>query len=119
MSDYTNLFNVVVLGIATGAISMVVTKATIFNKAHEWLGKHSPFLEEMLSCPWCTSHHVALFFTLIYQPLILNWTDRPAWMASSPLNYLLTPVDFLVTIMVMVAIASVSAHIIHSAYKEQ
>lgn len=111
------LFNVVVLGVATGAISMVITKASIFNKAHAWLEKRSPFLEEMLSCPWCTSHWVALFFTLAYQPPLITWADRPAWMALSPLNYLLTPVDWLVTLLVMVTVAAVTARIIYSSYK--
>jgi hypothetical protein len=103
----SNLFEVVILGVATGAISMVITKSAIFNKAHEWLEKRSPFLEEMLSCPWCTSHWVALFFTLVYQPLILR---------SS--NYLLIPVDYLVTVMVMTVVAAVTARIIHSSYNQ-
>jgi len=90
------------LGIATGAISLLVTKSTIFNPVHNWLEKHASFIEELLSCPWCTSHWVALFFTLIYHPLLVD---------------LWRPVDYLVTIMVMVTIASVTARIIYSAYK--
>ena len=111
------LFRVGILGIATGAISMVITKSAIFNKAHEWLEKRSPLLEEMLSCPWCTSHWVALLFTLIYQPLLFDWTLRPAWMYGSWLNYLLVPVDYLVTIFVMVVFAAITARVIYSAYK--
>jgi len=128
MSDYTSLyitlfeplhtlFKIVVLGIATGAISLALTKSAVFNCMHDWLEKHIPFLGEMLNCPWCTSHWVALFFTLIYRPLLLDWTDRPVWMASTPLQWFLVPVDYLVSVMVIVAIASVVARIIYSAYK--
>jgi len=100
------LGEVAILGVATGAISMVVTKAAIFDKAHEWLEKRSPFLEEMLSCPWCTSHWVAAFFVAVYRPLLF----------ASPVC-LLTPVDWLVSLMVMVVVAAVTARIIYSAYK--
>src|SRR5271170_3959873 len=113
----TILFHVLVLGVATGAISFVITKAAIFNPVHEWVEKRSEFFGEMLNCPWCTSHWVALFFTLIYRPLLLDWTDRPVWMASTPLQWFLVPVDYLVSVMVIVAIASVVARIIYSAYK--
>lgn len=97
---------VLVLGVVTGSISMVVTKAAIFNFLHNWLEKKAPFLEEMLSCPWCTSHWVALFFTLVYRPLLLQSN-----------NWLLLPVDYLVTIMAMVFIAAIVARVIYSAYK--
>jgi Protein of unknown function (DUF1360) len=96
------LFKVLVLGIATGAISLVLTKSTVFNFLHDWLEAKVPFLGEMLNCPWCTSHWIALFFTLIYRPLLVN---------------VFAPVDYLVTIMVMVVIAAVTARIIYSAYK--
>jgi hypothetical protein len=117
IEPFSILWHVLVLGVACGAISFVVTRAAIFNFFHDWLEKKSPFLEEMLSCPLCTSHWVALGLTLIYRPLLLNWGDRPAWMYTSWVNYVITPVDYLVTIMVMVTIASVTARVIHSAYK--
>ena len=99
MSDA--IYKVLVLGIVTGAISMVITKGAIFNKAHEWLEKRSPFLENMLSCPWCTSHWVALFFTLIYHPLLVN---------------AFLPVDYIVTVFAMVTVASVTSWVIWNAY---
>lgn len=100
---------VIWLGIATGAISLLLTKASIFNFLHDWLEKRAPFLGEMLSCPWCCSHWVALFFTLIYHPLLISSGAHLAW--------LFIPIDFLVTIMVMVVIAAVTARIIYSAYR--
>jgi len=128
MSDYTGLyltilepltilFRVIILGVATGAISLFLTKSTLLNGFHTWLENRLPFLEEMLSCPWCTSHWVALIFTLIYRPLLLDWTNRPVWEVYSPVNWILTPIDYLVTILVMVAVAMVTGRMVYSAIK--
>lgn len=105
------------LSVACGAISFFVTKAAIFNFFHDWLEKRSPFLEELLSCPLCTSVWVSTLLTLVYEPLVLDSYSRPAWQLSNRINYLLVPLDHLVTIMVMVTLASVVVRIIYSAYK--
>lgn len=102
------LFQLVFLGIATGAISMVVSRSTLLNAFHAWVEKRSARLEEMLSCPWCLSHWVALIFTIIYHPLVI---------AHQPTNWLLLPVDYLVNVMVMAFIAAIASRIIHSSYK--
>jgi len=96
------IMTVLWLGIATGAISLVISKSALLNGFHDWLEPRAPFLEEMLSCPWCTSHWVGLFFTLVYRPLLVD---------------LWRPIDYIVTLMVIVTIASVTARIIYSAYK--
>jgi hypothetical protein len=92
----------VYLSIAVGAISLVITKSQIFNAFHAWLEKRSLFLEDMLSCPWCTSHWVSLFFVLVYHPLVVN-----VW----------APLDYFVSIMIVVALSSITARLIWSAYK--
>jgi Protein of unknown function (DUF1360) len=129
MSDFTGIFvnwvepltiflHVIVFGIATGAISLFITKSTLLNGFHTWLEKKSPFLGEMLNCPWCTSHWVAGFFTIIYRPLLIDWGWRPAWMFTNPVvNFVLTPVDYAVTIFVMVAISAVTAGTMYRAIK--
>ena len=96
------MIDVLIIGIATGAISLLLTKSAVFNFLHDWLEKHIPFVGKILDCTWCTSHWVALFFVLIYRPRLL---------------YVFAPVDYLVSIMVLVAIASVIARMIYSAYK--
>jgi hypothetical protein len=95
--------NLISLGVACGAISMVVSRSTIFNGFHNWLEKRSVFLEDLLSCPWCVSHWIAFVFTLIYHPLVVT-----SWWV---------PLDYIVTIMVMTVIAAITARIIFSAYK--
>lgn len=106
MSSAATLYHVILIGIATGAISLFITKSALLNSFHTWLEKHSPFLEELLSCPWCTSHWVGAFFLLVYQPWLLN--------AGS---LFLLPVDCLVTLMAVVTVAALTARIIYSAYK--
>lgn len=106
------LAKVLVLSIACGAISFLITKASIFNPLHFWLEQHSPFFEELFSCPLCTSVWVSLALTLIYHPLLLDQYNRPAWQGM-----LFTPVDYLVTITVMVALAQVVARVIYSSVK--
>lgn len=100
MSDYAT---VAALGVASGAISLLLTKSTLLDKFHKWLEQRSPFLEEMLSCPWCTSHWVSAFFMLVY---------RPALLVSGFL-----PVDWLVTLMFMVAVATLTAGAMYSLLK--
>lgn len=99
----TPIFDLLFLGIATGAISMVVSRSTLFNALHAWIEKRSVFLEDLLSCPWCLSHWMSLIFTIIYHPLVVTSWFRP--------------LDYLVTLMVMTVISAVTARIIYSSYK--
>jgi Protein of unknown function (DUF1360) len=129
MSDCTSIvvgmfpirtfLHLIYLSIACGAISMTLTKSSLLNGFHAWLDAKSPFLEKLLSCPWCTSHWVASVLTVIYQPLVFDWASRPAWQSSNALIALpLIALDYVVTIMVMVALSSVSARVIYSSYKQ-
>ena len=124
MSDYVGvyvhfveplvtLYHVIVIGIATGAISLFITKSALLNSFHKWLEKKSPFLDELLSCPWCTSHWVGAGLLLVYQPWLIDWGWRPVWMYM--FNFLLAPVDFLVTLMVIVFVAAITAGVMYKA----
>jgi hypothetical protein len=128
MSDYVGmyvhfveplvtLYHVIVIGIATGAISLFITKSALLNSFHKWVEKKSPFLDELLSCPWCTSHWVGMFLLLVYQPWLLDWGWRPLWMTLGPLNFLLTPVDWIVTLEVVVFVAAITAGIMYRSLK--
>ena len=89
------------LSVACGAASLVVSKGAVFDRAHKWLEPRAPLLEQMLSCPWCLSHWVALALVLVSRPL--------------PLTGLL-PVDYFVATMVVVALSSLTARAIFWAY---
>jgi hypothetical protein len=113
----TTFFHVLILGVATGGISLFLTKSTLLNGFHDWLAHHALPVEHVLECTWCTSHWVGAVLLLIYQPFLLGSDWRPAWLAASRLNYLLIPVDFIVTLMVIVAVAVVIARTVYSAVK--
>jgi hypothetical protein len=83
------------LGVACGAISLVVAKGKIFATFHDWLAPKFPILEELLSCPWCVSHWVAALLVLAY-----HQTLRGGF------------IDYIVQVFVIVAISQVVAAII-------
>jgi hypothetical protein len=127
MSDCTEMFYTIVplhqiikmvfLSMACGAISMVLTKSSLFNFAHDWLEEKLSLVGKLFNCPWCTSHWVAGVLIAIYN-VDLFYGMRPAWSyvgwSSTPL-YL---VDFAMNIFVMVVLAAVSSRIITTAYNQ-
>jgi hypothetical protein len=128
MSDCTEIFytlvplhqivKMVFLSMACGAISMVLTKATVFNFAHDWLEAKVPFLGKLFNCPWCTSHWVAALLVSCYS-VDLMYGMRPAWSYNGFLSGPLYLVDFAVNVFIMVVLAAVSARIISSAYHHE
>ena len=72
---------VLLLAMATGAISFTVTRSSmpVLAKVREWLMSHMGEWSELLHCPYCASHYVGLAFMLAYRPRILMsefiWLD--------------------------------------------
>jgi hypothetical protein len=98
----TEFFQLVLLSIACGAISMTVSKSKVFLPVRRWIKSWSVFLGEGLACPYCTSHWVAFILMLIYFPRVLHSG--------------VTVIDFCVETMVVVAMASMTAWVVYSAY---
>jgi len=65
-----NLALLAELGVACGAISLVVAEGKIFAKPHDWLAPKFPFLDQLLSCSWCVSHWVSAMLVLAYYKAI-------------------------------------------------
>jgi hypothetical protein len=82
------------LGVACGAISLVVAKGKIFAKPHDWLALKLPFLDELLSCAWCNSHWIAALLVLAYYKSLCHGF-----------------IDYIVQVFVIVAISQVVAAI--------
>lgn len=61
-----NLALLTQLGVATGAISLVIAEGKIFAKPHDWLAPKFPFLDQLLSCSWCVSHWITAMLVLAY-----------------------------------------------------
>lgn len=64
------LMAVVMLSVATAAISMTLTKAAVFKPMRKWLAARSKWLGKLFSCPYCASHWVATGLVLVYPPAI-------------------------------------------------
>lgn len=98
----SELSRVVVLVLACAAISMTISKAGIFRSVRVWVKSKSEFFGEMILCPYCVSHWLALAATLLYRPRLITsgW-----WL-----------VDYFVTIMVIVCLAALVAGLIFRAF---
>lgn len=86
------LYQVAVLALATAAISLTITKGRIFTSAREWIAGRNKWLGELMSCPYCTSHWVAIVLVAIYRPVIIQ-----QWFL----------IDLLVSVFAMVAMSAV------------
>lgn len=97
----SDFLTVLYLSIATGAISMTVAKAKIFAPVRAFVTQHTAFIGGGLSCPYCVSHWVAFFFVCLYRPYLVH-------------GYFV--VDFVVSMMVIVALASATSWVIFHAF---
>lgn len=57
--------SILLVALAVSSISFTVTVAGIFSPFREWVSKFHSKLEELIFCPYCFSHYVALFLLLI------------------------------------------------------
>lgn len=57
-----------VLGAACAVVAMTISKSSIFERARVWLDRQSEWLGDLVACPYCTSHWVALAAVLAFQP---------------------------------------------------
>jgi hypothetical protein len=99
---------IIILGAATGAISMTISKSKLFKPLRDLIPRRNAFLaflDDGLACPYCTSHWIAFLLTLVYFP--------------KPLPHTWVGVDFLVSMMVIVALASFTAKWIFSIYADE
>ena len=95
--NLTGFYQVAVLALATSAISVTISKARLFASLREWIASRNEWLGDLVSCSYCTSHWVAIALIAIYRPVLV-----PQWM----------PLDFLVSVFGVVAIAAVISGLI-------
>lgn len=89
--DFTGLYQVAVLALATAAISVTMSKAQVFASFRKWIASRSSWLGELFSCYYCTSHWVAIALIAAYRPVVIRM-----W----------APADLVVSLFVVVAIAA-------------
>ena len=91
------LQQIAVLALATSAVSVTITRGSIFNKQRSWLlGKYLP-LGKLVSCPYCLSHWVSAMFVAVYQPVVVS-----LWIG----------IDLLVSVLVIIALAAIVTGVI-------
>lgn len=67
MQLLTDLGRLLILALATSALSITLTKSSMFEPARELI-KRWPVLYKLATCPYCTSHWIALVI-VIHEPL--------------------------------------------------
>ncbi|MBI4415235.1 MAG: DUF1360 domain-containing protein [Candidatus Kerfeldbacteria bacterium] len=82
---------VIILALATAAISVTMAKARIFASAREWIAARNGWLGELAACSYCTSHWVAIALVAVYRPVLVR-----QWIV----------IDLFVSVFVVVALAS-------------
>ena len=88
------MITIAILALATASVSMTLSKAQIFAGLRKWLLDGCwlrVWVGELLSCPYCTSHWVALVLVLAYRPILVQ-----AWL----------PLDLAVAVFVIVTLAA-------------
>jgi hypothetical protein len=98
-----NLLLSLVLGVASGVIVLTVTKSSIFAFIRVWVKSKSPFIGELISCPYCFSHWICFLIAIIYR---------------KPIIQVIPVMDFIVTWLVMVFISSICAGIIFKLFSK-
>ena len=58
----------IVLAFAVATISVTITESRLFKGFREWIASHWAWGGELVSCPYCFGHWVALPVTLYYRP---------------------------------------------------
>lgn len=61
-----------ILSLATAAISMTVAKAPVFESVRYWFDGRNEWLADLIHCPYCLSHWVAFLAVIVYQPRFVS-----------------------------------------------
>ena len=70
--NWTALWQIVWFSFAVAAIACTISRAQVFSFLRFWIKQKSEWLGELINCPYCTSHWLALGFVVIYRPVLFN-----------------------------------------------
>lgn len=85
------LLVVLILSLPVSAITLTITKSSLFECLREWALKRNKWLGKLVSCPYCTSHWVSFALVVLYQPRMVR---SGAW-----------PIDLIISAFAIVALA--------------
>lgn len=73
-----SLILLVMISLATAAISFTITTTSIFTWLREWVSPWHHKVEELIHCPWCLSHYISLvILACVYDKTL--FLDIPTW----------------------------------------
>ncbi len=98
-----NLLTIAFLALFVSVVSLTITKAKAFSTIREKIIEKSDWLGYLFSCPYCLSHWVSLLVVAVYRPITVSSGMLLA--------------DLVVSIFVIVALATMFAWVIYHAYK--
>lgn len=118
VSNLTQVWLILVLGIVCGMISLTVTSAKIFLPFRTFVKARSTWWGDLITCPYCFGHWVSAGLTLLFKPKLINWQ----W-DSSPFVYWMTTgielvVVYSVSLLLIVFVSSISAGIVKKILKD-
>ena len=56
---------IILLALAVSGVSFTISVTSIFTWLRERVSKIHPKLEELIHCPWCLSHYIAIVFMIL------------------------------------------------------
>lgn len=59
---------VILLGVASGYVSYIISEAFIFKGFREWVNKKNSFLGKLFSCGLCTGTYISFFLEAVFLP---------------------------------------------------
>jgi|ERR1700748_1513376 len=66
--------NLIIISLAIASISYTISKGEIFRSIRLFICKHSKFIGQLISCPYCLSHWVsATIMFIIYKSFNLDF----------------------------------------------
>lgn len=92
----------VILAMAVSAVSITVSLSKIAAPFRAWVKARSPFIGDLVSCPYCFSHWASLLAVILFRPLPVH----TGWVVA----------DGLIAAFAMVSAASWFAYIIIHTY---
>lgn len=70
--DKQSLYVALLLSLPVAAISVTITKASIFHPLRNWVAEHSEWVGKLFTCPYCMSHWVSFVLVACYQPRVFQ-----------------------------------------------
>jgi hypothetical protein len=71
------MLDMLLLGMIAASVSVTISESSLFKSLRGWLDIYNPFLGEMISCCYCTSHWVALIIFILKPVVVITFSIWP------------------------------------------